>query len=285
MQDPIKIQNDFKPYIDQFHLVQPEKSSTPNTPAPTSGNGLLYTAQAIVALYQNQALTQDLIINFRKAYKDCQIFPGLFKRAPNKTDLEGPDDYYGVALASMYLSKYSVMAKNVLTYGQTFLAKYNNPEFEPDEAIKILNFKISRKTLNAILFPILKLFYPKGVPYVYNNQCFQMFHLSAWMGRFPQLIAHFKFATHKNPTFFEKIFWCLSLIKKPSKNHHDAWILSWCKAKVYQNTKAKNFLCNIAYKIFAKRLKNTWGNIGECLGDYFKNPNHPNSLYLKNDKL
>jgi hypothetical protein len=271
MSNKLELDIAYLPYIDRFGLVQPE----PGEPAGTSGNGILYTAQAIVAYNDHGHLDSDKTRNFEKAISACETQPGLLHRAPEgKTDQEGPDDYVGAALASRYVDG-GALARRVLQYGQQGVDKYN-PEFEDEH----------KRKYSKIVFNILSLGGRRKIKYVYNNSNPGYFTLSAWLGRQPAVIASLKLASvgfdRPKLTLLEKLVWSVSLlgIFLAKKTHHDSFVLDWCRVRTAQGSRSK--LVELVSKIWRWRFTKVWGNPGDLLADYFKNPQHPNAIYLRN---
>lgn len=255
---------DYKPYTDRFGLVQPE----PGDPAGTSGNGLLYTAQAVVAYHDNDELTYPKMLLFEEAFMACEKEPGLMNRAPEgKDDQEGPDDYVGCGLMSSYADDGS-LARRILAYGNKRCSTFD-PAAEDE----------SKRFWSRIVYYVLRVLnFGRGIRYVYNNSNPGKFTLSAWLGRQPGLIAHLKIAAGIKPTILERLVWCVSLLGIPDKTHHDSWILSWCRVRSWRK---RGLPEKLAVWWWSRNFKKVWGNPGDLLADYFKNPSHPNAVYLK----
>lgn len=260
----MSITDDYKPYTDKFGLVQPEAGS----PAGTSGNGLLYTAQAVVAYHDNDDLTQLKALAFDTVFTMCEKQPGLMMRAPQgKDDQEGPDDYVGCGLFSSYADD-GELAKRILSYGDVRCIT-----FDP------LAEDASKRTLSKIVYYTLRILnLGRGIRYVYNNVDPGKFTLSSWLGRQPALIAHLKIAAGITPTLLERLVWCAGLWVAPSKDNHDAWILSWCRVRSWRK---RGILEKLSVWMWERKFKKIWGNPGDLLAAYFNNPNHPNAVYLK----
>lgn len=261
----MSIRDDYKAYTDSFGLIQPESGN----PAGTSGNGVLYTAQAIVAFHDNDELTQLDSLRFDSTLQACEKEPGLLMRAPaGKDDQEGPDDYVGIGLASSYNDD-GEQAKRVIAYGQNRCIT-----FDPlaEDAYKL--------KLSKIIFKVLMvLSLGRGIRYVYNNSHPGKFTLSAWLGRQPALIAHLKIAAGVTPTLLERLFWCAGFWIAPKKENHDGWILSWCRARSWRK---RGLLEKFSVWLWMRKFRKAWGNPGDLLAAYFANPNHPNAVYLRN---
>lgn len=260
------IQDDFKSVTDSYGLVQPF--------GLWSGNGLLYSAEAIVALNDNKALDAATIQSFWKAYYGCMVQIGLVERLPGYKDQEGPDDYHGCALASRYLG--ANLAHDILVYGQYKGADKWSAEYEHPDDVK----------LSRVIYSILSVGGLRKVKYVYNNVNPGYFTLSSWMGRFPGLIANLKYgaggpAKGYIPTPLEFLGWSIGLILGlfAKKENHDGWILPWT---TYRTSIGRTILGWPLLKLWNWRFRKVWGNPGDLLGAYFNAPEHPIAVWLKN---
>lgn len=205
---------DFNPFIDKYGLVTPD--------GKPCGNGIRYTAECVVAAFDNKVLDSTMKMGIFDCITDCQLSPGLFKRHPEHTDQEGPDDYIGLGTISHFLG-YKNIARSILKYGRTH--KY---------------------------FGVLK--------YVYNNVDPNKFSMSAWLGRMPQLICHLQFAAGEDPSLFKKIWWCgsvLNSLRVPSTDQ-DAFALTWHLVRVAEG---KSKLCDFIINIWRKRQKHNISEI------------------------
>lgn len=278
------ILDDYLPYTDQFGLIQPSKNEDPSQPASTSGNGVLYSAEAIVAWSDNGILDDDIKKMWQAVYARCEIEPGLLDRAPSKKDdQEGPDDFHGAALASAFMDKHGDFACRILYYGEAkpCTAEYDD-QYEEDGTVKIWKWEVDRKKLSKFIYRVMKFFSPKGIRYIYNEKNPGKWSLSAWVGRFPAVIASLVYATGNKPNLFNRLVWGLSLaIGTPDKNNHDSWILPWTRVRTWENKYGKGLIERVCVKIWRKKFKQVWGNPGDLLEAYFQNPNHPNAVYLK----
>lgn len=91
-----------------------------------SGNGVLYTAIAVLLLKANQCVSASESANKSKiinSYVDsiykCFIEPGLLSRGAGSYDQEGPDDYIGACTLPTF-------AVAILKYGKSHWFNYNN---------------------------------------------------------------------------------------------------------------------------------------------------------------
>lgn len=257
----MSIQDDFKAYTDQFGLIQP-------TPGQTSGNGLLYTAEAIAALSDNNALDLSFKNQFIQAYANCEVFLGLLKRTPDgQMGQEGPDDYHGAMLASIYLPVLQ-LSRVILEYGQRTKIQFDS-QYETS----------GLKLWSRLAYLLLSLGGLRNVTRVYNNVNPGYFTLSSWLGRFPALFAGLKYASGRTPNPIEFFFWTVGMFFTPSKDNHDAWIMDWCH---YRVAKERTVLGKPILWFWNYKFRKVWGNPGNLFAAYFANPNHPIAIYLQN---
>jgi hypothetical protein len=215
----MSLQENLSAYTDSFGLVQNR------LPSPgdgwTSGNGLLFTGEAVCALAQAKELSDSLRPQYAKAVRNCAVVPGLYRRHPALVDQEGPDDYIGLGAVASLCDV--TIAEEILKYGQANLWCMNN-------------VTIGKKTLQS------------------------------WLGRFPALICHLKFAAGQNPPLWQKIYWTAIVAFQPW-NGLDEPILSWLLCEV---AKGKSRICDLASKYFYRRLYKKYANgIHDVLVAYF----------------
>lgn len=238
--------DELKDYIDQYGLVQ---NRIPNAKGWTSGNGLLFTGEASIiasALGEWNCVVAD---RFFHALVLCQVASGVYERIPGNRDQEGPDDYFGIGATAFYLNTYCAghfpnLAAESLAYGRKNPYKWHH-------------------------IPLR---------YYFPNAHQTEFDVSAWMGRFPALIAHLQFAAGENPALWKKIWWCVSIMiahKQPTDNK-DARILSWVMIHVMAK---RSWLCNKAAAFFYKRLYTQYiGGMKQVFSEYF-GADHPIAKY------
>ncbi len=102
----MSIQSDFQTYTNSLGFVS-------NTPNGSSGNDLLFSAEAAITRKKYGAwnrFDQTLLIN--NINMSSKIAPGLYGRPGWRQDQEAPDDYYGLATLD------PSVANDILTYGQ-----------------------------------------------------------------------------------------------------------------------------------------------------------------------
>ena len=279
-----KIIDDYLPYTDKFGLIQPEKNQNPSLPAGTSGNGLLYSAQAIVAWEENGVLDAQTKEMWRNVYSRCEYKLGLMLKAPQgKTDQEGPDDYFGAILASAYVDE-GELAMHMLYRAEITCNKFD-PSKESQEDMNLLGMSIPKRIISNVLFKILMLLSGnRGIKKIFNNENSEYFTLSSWFGRFPNLIGHMKIAAGEQPnnlSMLERAAVVVSLVMPRKKSNHDSWVLAWCVAKTIIKKDYQGLPEKLAARFFLYMLKRTWSSMGDVLAAYFRNEEHPNAVWLK----
>ncbi len=84
----------------------------PHQVAPNSGrgsdNGTMYTSEYFIMLKKNSVLTEEDKEDYEDRIEPCIDLEGMLNRAPNDSDQEGPDDYYGVLNGCMELGNVSI---------------------------------------------------------------------------------------------------------------------------------------------------------------------------------
>lgn len=254
----MSIQDDFKNYTDQYGLVQPN-------PNGGSGNGLLYTAEAIVALFDKGALSQQNIDDFKKAYASCEKEPGLMMRSPiggpMNSDGEAPDDYVGCGAASFFLN--DGLAERILKYGRGSPSKYGDTGLWA----RILYLVLSKCGLSKI-------------PYNYNNVDPGVWTEWSWLGRQQNLICHLQFAAGETPPIWRRLWWCAAVFQatRAMKSEHDSWILSWL---LIRTMNGRSWICKQVANYWWKKLLNYYPQgMSSVFADYFGNPNHPTAVHV-----
>lgn len=235
-----QILNDYARYTDPNGLISGQRS-----PTSSSGNAILFTAQMVCVLNQRGLLTREILDQTKIAIKkECQIVPGLFRRARNWKDQEGPDDYVGLACID------EEFAQDILAYGR-------NHSF---------HFPWSWGPLR------LRYYYENGSPGILTDK-------EAWLGRQQQLIAHWQYAAGETPNFIRRFIW-RETIKITGKTGpdpdqpggQDAWILS---AMLLEN----HFDPVIARQFYRELYKVFPGGMPQVFSRYFADPEHPTAKY------
>ena len=247
----------FQPYTDQWGLVQPQAGSS-------SGNGLLYTAEAIAALKANNQLTTDMKAQYWAAYEACEVQPGLFHRRPDGAFGQNQqDDYIGIAYAARHLDRPDI-AQRVLDYGDIGANRLTSTPASGDE----------------IAYKALSLFGLLTVKNVYNDIEPGAFNLKGWFARWPFLGITMKFAAGKDPNILEKLFWCVIQLSslRADVNNQDNWILSWM---AWKTVEGKSWITDLVGKYWLKKFVEKQGSMGDLLERYFNDPNQPVAQALK----
>lgn len=248
----MSIKEDLAPFI-----VEDLMQADPNS---LSGNGLLYTAEEILAYKYNRVIDYGTYSRWCKAYHDHQVEPGLIKRTiENKFGIEGPDDFFGCALFSSFCD--ITYAQKILAYGDKGVSKCS-----PDISI-----------YQKILYYALKINGFGKIRYVYNNINPGFFTVQSWLGRMGHLITTLKFAAGYKPSFFEKIYWSICLLFPIDMNDYDKLIVPWIQT---ETVKGKSKICDFAIKIWIKRVSKYYKTPGELLEKYFAYKPHPVAKYL-----
>lgn len=248
---------DYKRYTDKFGLVQPRRDST-------SGNGARYTAEYILALDLESRLDAEKE-RLTKVYNSLMAEPGLLMRTPdNGFGYQSIDDTIGALTASYFLR--TNYAQDYLDYGKE----------KPATSIDLTD--TDKEATNKVVWWLLSR--GKGsVSSVYNNVHPERFHVSSWLGRFPQLLAHANFAARKTPTIWQQTVWIVSVLMSSFSKGQDAKVLAW---HLIQVAKDQSFVCALVGKFWGWMLKKHYPQgIGEVLERYFNNPDHPAAKWLR----
>lgn len=268
------IYEDYKVYKDKFGLNQ---NVTDNGDEyGVSGNGLLYTTGYILALVDNNALNRDEVIRLLNVYQSCQVpgESGLYHRTPTKVkDYNSLDDIFGVLLASKYLDD-GLMAKFIYSRGQMIVNEVDESEGLDHPVVKLSNK----------VFPLLKLLTLNKVKWNYNNVNPTKFRMNTWLGRRFDVVAVIQMAANKPVNFFYWIYWAITMLMiytQDRKSNHNAFILRYTAARAVEGY---GFMTNLVIKLFKKRFIKIWNSLGEVKAAYYNNPEHPDSIYLKNTK-
>lgn len=267
------IQDDYRPYQDRFGLVQD------NNKGDVTGNGILYTAQAVIAFSDNYLLDEQQTLEFMYSIKCCEKSNGVLSRAPEgKDDQEGPDDYTGAALISKMLDD-GALAARIVKRGRFGVYLFNE-EYETDGEYKIGPFKVSRRKVSKIVFNLLSLGGNRRIKFVLNNTNPGYFTLSSWFGRQPSLVAQLKIAAKESPSLLESLMLHIDLLSSifTKKDDHGAWALNWCQVRLIEGTGRMH---DLSARFWRKQFDKHWSSVGELLGAYFNNPDHPSAKWLR----
>jgi hypothetical protein len=234
------IRAELEAYKDRWGLVHP-------APGEITGNGLCFTAEAIVILQRRRILTAGDVESYRKAIAGC-VEGGLVFRHPQhwREDQEGPDDLYGIAVACIALGIRDI-PRQILDWGRTHhFTKYWIP-----------------------------------IPYYYKNSKPQDDTTDgrAWLGRQPGLVGLLELAAGEGLPAWREIALQLAVLttgwfgpKAREEGGQDAWRLSnlVCHALESHSLEGKQLADR-----FRERLHATWGTNGmsACYRNYFGGEN------------
>jgi hypothetical protein len=90
----MSIKDDFATYVDGNKLMTPNPQPQPPV-GKGSDNGPMYTSEYFIMLKKTGNLTPQDQTDFDTRMGSCVDSNGLLNRAPNDTDQEEPDDFYG----------------------------------------------------------------------------------------------------------------------------------------------------------------------------------------------
>ena len=233
---------DFQQYTDSIGLVQ-DRVPTPGQEA--TGNGLLFTAEAILVQESYAPLSETSRRAYVAAIAQCQAIPGLYNRWPRDLAQEGIDDYIGLGAASKHLlGDYGIrptIVDNILEYGLQSKFQWS-----------IFKFNY---------------YYENQDPFVHTDT-------AAWLGRYPGFRAHMDFCNGEKSSMFWRFMWSLSIatagLTDPKNNNN--WTLPWVMVKCAPKD---SIMCNLAIKYFNYRLKKHWGSMKAVFASYFADQNHP----------
>ena len=246
----------FAKMMDQYGLIQPKEGM--------SGNGIRYTAEYLYALHLHGYLTKDDRARYRGIYGRCLRVPGLLMRNPkNEYGQQSIDDT--AALISIAPIIEMNFAGQWLTYGREKGATRIDPGSKSPRWLL-------RLTVSLLGIP---------TPFTFNNITPGHFNLSAFLGRFQQLICHAQFAVGERPPMWRKIVWCIAVLMsalKSGKKDPDAKVMAWY---LVRTAKGHSRMCDVVAEIWKWRLQSEFpGGIGEVLGVYFGHNNHPSEAAL-----
>lgn len=252
------IVEEYSPYFDQYGFVQPH-------PEVPSLNGVRYTGEYVVALHKEGKLDEERQ-RLLALFESVQREPGLLMRTPdNKGGYESIDDTVSAITASHFLK--GTFAKKFLEYGR-FYPAITMDESDSDKE------KIRR---GKGVFALLKALGP--VTWVYNNLNPEKFALSSWLGRFPQLIAHAQFAAGEPVPLWRQLWWAGAVIQSSFSKEQDHKVLGWHLIMV---ARKKSVLCSVVAMFWSHMFRKHYPEgIGQVIGNYFGDQNHPAAYWLR----
>lgn len=109
--------------------------------------------------------------------------------------------------------------------------------------------------------------------------CTNGFTWKGYLGRFPQLFAHLKWALGQEPNWFERMAWYLSVYIGANSTSQDSKILTWFLILVSED---ENNITKWLSKRFKQKLREQYPHgIGQVLKEYYHDQDdHPDVKYL-----
>lgn len=233
MTEQDQIRADFARYTDRWGLLQPtDDKAQLDSEYGASGNGLTYTSAKILTYWRRGMLSDEDRTQFQNTVESCFQEPGLLMRSPAKSgDQEGWDDYVAVMAACKVAA--------------------------PDHANTIRN-------------------YARAHGYVMNNERPGTvlkksggLNASAFLGRYPHLIAHMEYATGNSACMVNGLAWGLHLDERPED--HDGAYLRWMMILARFPNEANSHWSAFAGNISARYS----GGMAQVWSEYFKNGKQP----------
>lgn len=246
------LREDFKPYLDSRGLVSGElypKLPEGNAILKTAHYGMLLKEHALWGEQDSNELVSNIV-------RECEIVPGLYRRAQNWVgDLEQRDDYFGLAYLSTITGH--PFAKYILWFGR----KHTFAWFLPYAFDNVKWDKMSPKF------------------YQHPNASTNTWDRNAWLGRHLELIAALKWAAGETPNWLEKKVFCYGLANAGSATDQDGWMLGILQAAIVEPfARVPGTLEFWALAKFCMRL-NEMGGLNPIYAAYLKNPDHPLARY------
>jgi hypothetical protein len=253
----------WKPFQDRFGLIHSVLVDPANL-SPSTGNGLLYTAEACIIMKLRKVDFDGKAI--AATFASCQVKPGLFRRSPVQDDQDSVDDYIGIgALAG--ICNFHKIARDILSYGE-------GSDQGSREAVLVRDvLEKAGGVLGRIKKGIEKLQPSLTIPYNYNNVEPGKFTLASWMGRYPALIIHWKLAARIQPNASELSVWSTILLLSAHQNMstlgQDSWLLSWLMVLTYQTAGFRSAVADAAVNEWWNLLRQRFtGGIKQAMTDY-----------------
>lgn len=263
----------FEKYRDPVGFIQ-------GRPGASSGNGLLFTAEAYIAMLARGAITvgegaPELVATVQKVEAE----PGRYRRTPDgqwaSHDEEGPDDHIGLAAMSWAFGL--PYAERLLEYGRTHTAKLGQLTDLAEHEVLSTDWRWLVPGLHRLLSWFNA---DKALPYNYSTNDPQVVTRDSWLGRFPAVIAHFHWAADETPAWYLRLYWAFQIgviAPRAKSSDCDAWILSWLLIYVMAG---RSWLGRwAARRWFAALDKNFKGGMNEVFATYF-GPEHPTAKYF-----
>ncbi len=264
--------SDFQPYTDRFGMIQ---DKTDGAIGVTSGNGNLYTAHYILAASDNSFLDKLTKERLIRMYSANEREPGLMMRAPdNRNGHNAHDDLIGCASASRLIDD-GKLAKRIFDYGNTTFPNKVDESEGPDHKKTVLNRK---------LFPILCTLFKGQIKWCWNNIRPKEFHVTSWLFRRSDVIAVLELVAYKKTSVFRYLFLTImmgTILFQNKDTDHNAFILRYHMARAIDGI---NWYSSLLAGIVRNKVNKEWGSIGNVIGAYYQNEEHPAVKWLKNSK-
>lgn len=240
-----RLTTDLRARRDSFGLIQPK-------PGEKSGNGILYTAEALILARTHGIDSKDWESEIRYALELCRVeksTPGFFTRGPTdfRNDQEGPDDLCGYAFLSAALDR--GLARDCLQF-------LRHGWFFRQWKLRV------------------RWYFPNEEQYRFR------FGFRAWIGRFMSAITTLKWAAGERPGILERLYWAAVVLSSGMfSSNQDPWILSWVSIMtIVENGKGypAPWFERKVIGLFNKRLLKRYRfGMQDVFKQYFQDPMHP----------
>jgi hypothetical protein len=221
-----------KPWQDEYGLIHP------SAPGELSGNGLSYTALAVVLAKNREELSIHDIERYANALKGCITKSGL-KRRPGNNDQNAWDDYASTACALTVLG--------MVQSGTGMLDIYSG-----------YWWYLNNERPGSI-------FHNNGKP-----------NIAAYIGRFPQVRFAFALAARRKPSKLLQFLWChgiRSAANAPVWNQ-GAHRMAWLQVAAYISSPFRSESCTSAAEFYLRQVNEKFKNPRHTQVGYFY-PTHP----------
>lgn len=269
----LELREDFIGYRNSFGLVD----NTPTREGTNSGNSLLFHAHYVWTMVRrgfwnnlDRSLTLGSVVQ-------CSVLPGLYRRAPAPSpfwsDQEGVDDYIG--LASMSAADPNLgYAREILEYGRAQRVPIG-PALEASGRTwlaKLFGWIHLRFVYNDRL-PGTLLNFKHGMWYEFPADIEYIPNWTAWLGRFPQFVAHLEICARETPPLWRRLWWAASVWQTArfwDKDGTDQWVLSWHLVAAYHAAGKRSWFMDWAARNYTERLFSRFaGGLNPVFGQYF----------------
>lgn len=236
----------------------------------STGNGNLFTGHYAFGLAANGILTDAEMVRIKQVFLNNMREPGLTLRLPNATwSYNAHDDLLGIMGAEALMCPNRAdraISKSIYEYGKNI--KVTGIDSNEADPAKIKD--------NKWAYWPLKILGLGNIKWVWNTVQPGKFHVSAWLGRRPEVIATMQMTNNKwlvNPFYW--LYWAgsmMSLVWFPNKDYHDGYTLRFHSALACQGFgPITNWICKKVRGAVAR----DFGDFGGLMLAYFNQPNHP----------